>query len=61
MRTDYEFPDVETAAEVCGPFFGDELVARIRAALRRAPGEEEDANAEVVEVADVRLELAQPV
>ncbi len=38
------------------PFRLRELVARIRAALRRAPGEEEDSNAEVVEVADVRLD-----
>lgn len=30
MRTDYEFPDVETAATVCEPFFGAELAARIR-------------------------------
>lgn len=30
MRTDYEFPDVDTAAAVCGPFFGEELVERIR-------------------------------
>ena len=41
---------------VTKPFRLRELVARIRAALRRAPGEEEDANAEVVEVADVRLD-----
>ena len=42
---------------VTKPFRLRELVARIRAALRRAPGEEEDSNAEVVEVADVRLDL----
>ena len=41
---------------VTKPFRLRELVARIRAALRRAPGEEEDSNAEVVEVADVRLD-----
>jgi two-component system, OmpR family, response regulator RegX3 len=41
---------------VTKPFRLRELVARIRAALRRAPGEEEDTNAEVVEVADVRLD-----
>ena len=41
---------------VTKPFRLRELVARIRAALRRAPGEEEETNAEVVEVADVRLD-----
>jgi two-component system response regulator RegX3 len=41
---------------VTKPFRLRELVARIRAALRRAPGEEEDSNAEVLEVADVRLD-----
>lgn len=30
IRTDYEFADVETAARVCGGFFGDALVERIR-------------------------------
>ena len=30
LRTDYEFPDAETAAAVCTPFFGEELGARIR-------------------------------
>jgi len=41
---------------VTKPFRLRELVARIRAALRRAPGEEEDASAEVLEVGDVRLD-----
>jgi two-component system response regulator RegX3 len=41
---------------VTKPFRLRELVARIRAALRRAPGEEEDASGEVLEVADVRLD-----
>jgi two-component system response regulator RegX3 len=41
---------------VTKPFRLRELVARIRAALRRAPGDEEDSNAEVLEVADVRLD-----
>jgi ubiquinone/menaquinone biosynthesis C-methylase UbiE len=31
IRTDYEFADVETAARVCGSFFGDALATRIRA------------------------------
>ena len=30
LRTDYAFPDVATAAEVTGAFFGDELAARVR-------------------------------
>ena len=41
---------------VTKPFRLRELVARIRAALRRAPGDEEESNAEVLEVADVRLD-----
>lgn len=41
---------------VTKPFRLRELVARIRAALRRAPGEEEEAPGEVVEVGDVRLD-----
>ena len=31
LRTDYAFDDSETAARVCGEFFGEALVARIRA------------------------------
>ncbi len=31
IRTDYQFADVETAARVCGSFFGEPLVAKIRA------------------------------
>lgn len=30
VRTDYQFPDVASAAAICGPFFGDELVGRIQ-------------------------------
>ena len=30
VRTDYEFADVDSAAETMGGFFGDELVAKIR-------------------------------
>ena len=30
LRTDYQFPDPEAAAEACGFFFGEPLVARIR-------------------------------
>lgn len=30
IRTDYAFPDVETAAQVCGAFFGADLAERIR-------------------------------
>lgn len=30
IRTDYQFADVETAARVCGSFFGDALASRIR-------------------------------
>ncbi len=30
IRTDYEFASVDEAATICGPFFGAELVARIR-------------------------------
>jgi ubiquinone/menaquinone biosynthesis C-methylase UbiE len=30
LRTDYQFDDVEGAVEVLGPFFGEELVERIR-------------------------------
>ena len=41
---------------VTKPFRLRELVARIRAALRRAPGEEDDASGEVLEVGDVRLD-----
>jgi two-component system, OmpR family, response regulator RegX3 len=41
---------------VTKPFRLRELVARIRAALRRAPGEEEEGPVEVVEVAGVRLD-----
>ncbi len=41
---------------VTKPFRLRELVARIRAALRRAPGEEEEGSGEVVEVSDVRLD-----
>jgi two-component system response regulator RegX3 len=41
---------------VTKPFRLRELVARIRAALRRAPGEEEDASGETLEVGDVRLD-----
>ena len=32
LRTDYRFPDVETAAETLGFFFGADLAARVRAA-----------------------------
>ena len=31
LRTDYGFPDVETAARICGSFFGDALASTIRA------------------------------
>ena len=31
VRTDYQFASVDEAAAICGPFFGPELVARIRA------------------------------
>jgi len=31
IRTDYAFADVDTAARVCGGFFGPALVERIRA------------------------------
>ncbi len=41
---------------VTKPFRLRELVARIRAALRRAPGDEEEASGEVLEVGDVRLD-----
>lgn len=38
IRTDYDFSDVETAARICGSFFGDALAARIRAEKwRRVP------------------------
>lgn len=30
IRTDYGFPDVETAAKICGSFFGDALASTIR-------------------------------
>ena len=30
LRTDYGFPDPETAARICGSFFGEELAATIR-------------------------------
>jgi len=30
IRTDYQFPDVESAAAITGFFFGDELAARVR-------------------------------
>jgi ubiquinone/menaquinone biosynthesis C-methylase UbiE len=30
LRTDYGFPDVESAARICGAFFGDALVSTIR-------------------------------
>jgi ubiquinone/menaquinone biosynthesis C-methylase UbiE len=30
VRTDYEFPDVETAAEVTGAFFGSDFADRVR-------------------------------
>lgn len=30
IRTDYAFADAETAASVCGPFFGEELAQKIR-------------------------------
>ena len=41
---------------VTKPFRLRELVARIRAALRRAPGDEEEASGETLEVGDVRLD-----
>jgi hypothetical protein len=33
IRTDYVFPDVETAANVTGFFFGNDFAARVRAEL----------------------------
>ncbi|HKE19877.1 MAG TPA: class I SAM-dependent methyltransferase [Kofleriaceae bacterium] len=30
LRTDYVFPDVETAASTCGAFFGQDFAARVR-------------------------------